>query len=36
LLALGVDDQDRADKTIMGMVGKRLTYRAADKIAPPF
>jgi len=25
-----VDDQDRADKTIKGMVGKRLTYRAAD------
>jgi transposase-like protein len=29
-IALGVDDQDRADKTIKGMVGKRLTYRAAD------
>jgi transposase-like protein len=26
-IALGVDDQDRADKTIRGMVGKRLTYR---------
>jgi len=26
-IALGVDDQDRADKTIKGMVGKRLTYR---------
>jgi transposase-like protein len=26
-VALGVDDQDRADKTIKGMVGKRLTYR---------
>jgi hypothetical protein len=27
-IALGVDDQDRADKMIAGMVGKRLTYRA--------
>jgi hypothetical protein len=26
-VALGVDDQDRADKAIKGMVGKRLTYR---------
>jgi hypothetical protein len=26
-IALGVDDQDRADKAIKGMVGKRLTYR---------
>jgi hypothetical protein len=24
---VGVDDQDRADKAIRGMVGKRLTYR---------
>jgi len=32
-IALGVDDQDRADKTIKGMVGKRLTYRAADSAA---
>jgi transposase-like protein len=29
-IALGVDDQDRADKAIKGMVGKRLTYRPAD------
>jgi hypothetical protein len=28
--SLGVDDQDRSDKMIKGMVGKRLTYRAAD------
>lgn len=28
-VALGVDDQDRADKIIKGMVGKRLTYRSA-------
>jgi hypothetical protein len=28
--ALGVDDQDRVDKAIRGMVGKRLTYRAVD------
>jgi hypothetical protein len=26
-IALGVDDQDRAEKAIMGAVGKRLTYR---------
>ena len=26
-IALGVDDQHRADKAIKGMVGKRLTYR---------
>jgi hypothetical protein len=30
-IALGVDDQDRADKAIMGMVGKRLTYRQPDR-----
>ena len=29
-IALGVDDQDRADKMIAGMVGKRLTYRTPD------
>lgn len=29
-IALGVDDQDRADKAIRGMVGKRLTYRWPD------
>jgi hypothetical protein len=34
-VALGVDDWNRADKTIAGMVGKRLTYRAADN-SPPF
>jgi hypothetical protein len=27
---------DRADKAIKGMVGKRLTYRAADRLPPPF
>jgi len=26
-IALGVDDQDRADKAIKGAVGRRLTYR---------
>jgi transposase-like protein len=26
-IALGVDDQDRAEKAILGVVGKRLTYR---------
>jgi len=35
-IALGVDDQDRADKAIKGMVGRRLTYRAADRLSPPF
>jgi hypothetical protein len=34
-LGLGVDEQGRADKTIKGMTGKRLTYRAADRF-PPF
>jgi transposase-like protein len=29
-IALGVDDQDRADKTIKGGVGKRLTYRGPN------
>jgi transposase-like protein len=29
-IALGVDDQDRAEKAIRGATGKRLTYRAAD------
>jgi transposase-like protein len=29
-IALGVDDQDRAEKAIKGATGKRLTYRAAD------
>src|SRR5437868_14429010 len=33
-IALGVDDQDRADKTIKRMVGKRRTYRAADIDSP--
>jgi hypothetical protein len=32
-VALGVDDQGRADKTIKGMVGKRLTYRNPDVTA---
>jgi transposase-like protein len=32
-IALGVDDQDRADKAIKGMAGKRLTYRGPDR--PP-
>ena len=29
-IALGVDDQARADKAIKGIVGKRLTYRTTD------
>ncbi|EAQ37065.1 ISSpo8, transposase [Nitrobacter sp. Nb-311A] len=32
-IALGVDDQDRADEAIRGMVGKRLTYRVTDSAA---
>jgi hypothetical protein len=32
-IALGVDDQDRADKTIRGTVGKRLTYHTTDSSA---
>jgi transposase-like protein len=31
-IALGVDDQDRADKMILGVVGKRLTYRQPDHV----
>jgi hypothetical protein len=33
-IALGGDDQGRADRAIKGMVGKRLTYRAADRTIP--
>jgi hypothetical protein len=29
-VALAVDDQDRADKAIGGMVGKRFRYRRPD------
>lgn len=29
-IGVGVDDQDRADKAIRGMVGKRLTYRGPN------
>jgi transposase-like protein len=29
-IALGVDDQDRAEKAAKGIVGKRLTYRTPD------
>jgi hypothetical protein len=32
-IALGVDDQDRADKTIRSTVGKRLTYHTTDSSA---
>jgi transposase-like protein len=31
-IALGVDDQDRADKAIKGATGKRLTYRTANSV----
>ena len=32
-VALGCDDGERASRAIKGIVGKRLTYRAADKTA---
>jgi transposase-like protein len=32
-VALGVDDQDRAEKAIKGATGKRLTYRTANSAA---
>jgi transposase-like protein len=31
-VALGVDDQDRAEKAVRGMVGKRLTYRQSPSL----
>ena len=31
-IALGVDDQDRAEKAVKGMVGKRLTYRGSRSL----
>jgi hypothetical protein len=30
-VALGVNDKARTDRALDGMVGKRLTYRAADR-----
>jgi len=32
-VAVGVDDAARADKLLAGVVGKRLTYRTADRPA---
>lgn len=32
-VALGVNDKDRAEKMLKGIVGKRLTYRRADEAA---
>jgi hypothetical protein len=29
-VALGVDDQQRADKLLRGITGKRLTYQTAN------
>ena len=29
--ALGVDDMTRAEKALLGVVGKRLTYRRTDE-----
>jgi transposase-like protein len=34
--ALGVDDQDRADKALKGITGKRLTYRGPVAVDIPF
>jgi hypothetical protein len=31
---LGVDDQQRASKALLGVRGKRLTYRTADRTVP--
>ena len=28
---LGVDDQERADRTLKGVIGKRLTYRTTNR-----
>ena len=33
-VVLGVDNQDRADKAIRNMVGKRLTYRKSASLDP--
>jgi hypothetical protein len=35
-IAVGIDDQDRAEKALKGISGKRLTYRWPDSIQPPF
>jgi hypothetical protein len=32
--ALGVEDQERADKALKGITGKRLTYRWPDSTRP--
>jgi hypothetical protein len=32
--ALGVEDEERAKKVLSGIIGKRLTYRAADLRRP--
>jgi hypothetical protein len=31
--ALSVEDQERAEKAVLGVTDKRLTYRAADRVA---
>jgi len=33
-IALGVDDVERAERAVIGAVGKRLTYRTANREAP--
>jgi hypothetical protein len=35
-IALGVDDQDRAEKAIKGATGKQRTYRQSPSQLPPF
>jgi hypothetical protein len=35
-VALGADDQDRADNALKGITGKRLTYRGPTPVDIPF
>jgi hypothetical protein len=34
--SLGIDDQDRAEKALKGITGKRLTYRGPSSFEAPF
>jgi transposase-like protein len=34
--AVGIEDGERADRALKGIVGKRLTYRRTDEVAVPF
>jgi hypothetical protein len=33
---LGVDDVERTERALKGVVGKRLTYRTANSEGPPY